>query len=248
MFRLKNFLILVYSCYLNRRAEPLKQPVMESGYKNLGYFFLFLLVLVFLGFYKTYFGLFPDFNAETTRVVHFHAFILFLWTCTVITQPLLIRYGKYNTHRRIGRFTYLLVPLMVTSFVLMWMKGFTEQYTHTFQGFLTYMYALHFHSFANVLLLIIFYSLAISNIKTTPRHMRYMIATTLIFIDPTLSRLLSSLFQVSSFYSDLATFLFTDLILLALIIYDLQGRRRFRPYLYALGLFLIYHISFFAVH
>ncbi len=221
---------------------------MESGYKNLGYFFLFLLVLVFLGFYKTYFGLFPDFDPSTTKIVHFHAFILFLWTCTVITQPLLIRYGKYNTHRMIGRFTYVLVPLMITSFVLMWMKGFTEQFSHTFSGFMDYMYEHHFHSIADVLLIIIFYSLAIVNKKITPRHMRYMIAMTLIFIDPTLSRLLSNLFQVSDFYSDLTTFLFTDLILVALIVYDLKGHRPYKPYLNALTLFLIYHISFFALH
>ena len=221
---------------------------MEPGYKNLGYFFLFLLVLVFLGFYKTYFGLFPDFNPSTTRIVHFHAFILFLWTCTVITQPLLIRYNKFNTHRMVGRFTYILVPLMITSFVLMWKKGFTNQYSHSLAGFMEYMYAEHFHSIADVILLIIFYSLAISNIKMTPRHMRYMIATTLIFIDPTLSRLLSNLFQVSSYNADLMTFLFTDLILVALIIYDLKGNRRYAPYLYALSLFLIYHISFFALH
>jgi hypothetical protein len=221
---------------------------MEFGYKNLGCFFLFLLALVFLGFYKTYFGLFPDFNPATTRIVHFHAFILFLWTCTVITQPLLIRYGKYHTHRIIGRFTYVLVPLMITSFVLMWNKGYTNQYSHTFSGFMKYMYAEHFHSICDVGLLITFYSLAIANIKITPRHMRYMIATTLIFIDPTLSRLLSSLFQVSSFNADLITFLFTDLILVALIIYDLKGHRRYKPYLYALRLFLVYHISFFTFH
>lgn len=221
---------------------------MEPGYKNLGYFFLFLLALVFFGFYKTYFGLFPNFNPATTKIVHFHAFILFLWTCTVITQPLLIRYNKFNTHRKLGRFTYVLVPLMITSFVLMWNKGFTDQYSHTFPGFLKYMYAEHFHSVANVLLLIIFYSLAIANVRITPRHMRYMIATTLIFIDPTLSRLLSGLFQVSSYYSDLVTFLFTDGILVALIVYDLKGHRRYKPYLYVLGLFLIYHISFFVLH
>ena len=46
---------------------------MEFGYKNLGYCFLVLLLFVFLGFYKTYFGLIPNFNPATTWVVHFHA-------------------------------------------------------------------------------------------------------------------------------------------------------------------------------
>ena len=60
---------------------------MEKGYKNLGYFFLILIIFVFLGFYKTYFGLAPAFNAATTPVVHFHAIVLFIWVCIIITQP-----------------------------------------------------------------------------------------------------------------------------------------------------------------
>ncbi len=218
---------------------------MEFGYKNLGYCFLVLLLFVFLGFYKTYFGLIPNFNPATTWVVHFHAAILFLWVCTVITQPLLIRYGKYNTHRMVGRFTYILVPLMVTTFLLMWIKGFTNKYPHSFSGYSHYMYDEHFHSICDVVLLVTFYSIAVINKKTTPRHMRYMIATTLIFIDPTLSRLLSSLFDVNSTTADLITFLFTDAILVGLIIYDINYNRRYKPYVYALSLFLIYHISFF---
>jgi hypothetical protein len=218
---------------------------MEFGYKNLGYCFLILLLFVFLGFYKTYFGLIPDFNPATTWVVHLHAAVLFLWVCTVITQPLLIRYNKYNVHRLVGRFTYILVPLMVTTFLLMWIKGFTNKYPHTFSGYANYMYDEHFHSICDVVLLVTFYSIAVINKKTTARHMRYMIATTLIFIDPTLSRLLSSLFNVTSMHADLITFLFTDSILVALIIYDISYNRRYKPYVYALSLFLIYHISFF---
>jgi hypothetical protein len=221
---------------------------MESGYKNLGYFFLSLLLLVFFGFYKTYFGLFPRFNPETNWIVHFHAFLLFLWVCVVITQPLLIRYNKFGTHRMIGRFTYILVPLMVVSFVLMWIYGFTDKYSNSMAGYAKYMYERHFHSIWNVILLLVFYSLAIVNKKITPRHMRYMIATTLIFIDPTLSRLVTSWFGVNDFYSNLITFLFTDLILVSLIVYDIRGNRRYKPYVYALSLFLVYHISYFALH
>jgi hypothetical protein len=222
---------------------------MESGYKNLGYFFLFLLILVFGGFYHTYFGIIPEFNAETTTVVHFHAFILFLWCCVVITQPLLIRYNKFNTHRLVGRCTYFLVPLMVLSFVLMWQKSFTGTTDgNSFSGIVRHMLARNFHSACDVILLVTFYSLAIANIKTTPLHMRYMIATTLIFIDPTLSRLLSNWFHLSAFNADLITFLSTDLILVILILYDFKNDRRYKPYIYALSLFLMYHVSFFAFH
>ena len=219
---------------------------MEKGYKNLGYFLLILFCFVFLGFFKTYFGLFPQFNTATTPVVHFHFFMLFLWICTLITQPLLIRFEKFKTHRLIGKFTYVLVPLIIVSIILMWQKGITDpETTNSPLNYLKYIFHDHFHSFCDMSLLIIFYSLAIFNKRRTELHMRYMIAAALIFIDPSLSRLLNSLLNFSSSNSDLVTLLFTDLILLGLIYYDIKYNRFYKPYVFALSLFLIYHISYF---
>jgi len=219
---------------------------MEIGYKNLGYFFLILLGLVFLGFFKTYFGLFPGFNPETTPVVHFHFFVQFLWVGVLITQPMLIRYEKFKTHRLIGKLTYVLVPLIVVSIILMWQKGITDPATENSPAnYLSYLLKNHFHSSCDMLLLITFYSLAIFNRQTTQVHMRYMIAIALLYIDPTLSRLLNYWFNVSEPNSDLITLLFADLILLGLIFYDIKNSRSYKPYTFALLLFLIYHISYF---
>jgi hypothetical protein len=219
---------------------------MEIGYKNLGYFFLILLGLVFLGFFKTYFGLFPRFNAETTPVVHFHFFVQFLWVCILITQPLLIRHEKFKIHRLIGKLTYVLVPLIVISIILMWQKGIIDPATENSpSNYLRYLLKNHFHSLCDMLLLITFYSLAIFNKQTTKVHMRYMIAIALLYIDPTFSRLVNYWFNVSDSNSDLITILFTDAILIGLIFYDIKYNRTYKPYLFALSLFLIYHISYF---
>jgi hypothetical protein len=219
---------------------------MEIGYKNLGYFFMILLGLVFLGFFKTYFRLFPGFNAETTSVVHFHFFVQSLWVCILITQPLLIRYEKFKIHRLIGKLTYVLVPLIVVSIILMWQKGITDPATtNSPANYLSYLLKNHFHSSCDLLLLITFYSLAIFNKQTTKVHMRYMISIALLYIDPTLSRLLSYWFNVSDSNSDLITILFTDLTLLGLILYDIKYDRFYKPYIVALSLFLIYHICYF---
>ncbi|HXS55754.1 MAG TPA: hypothetical protein VN726_06495 [Hanamia sp.] len=219
---------------------------MEIGYKNLGYFFLILSGFVFLGFFKTYFGLFPQFNAETTSVVHFHFFIQFLWVCILITQPLLIRFEKFKTHRVVGQLTYMIVPLIVISIFLMWQKGITDPATtNSPANYVSYLFKNHFHSSCDLLLLVTFYSLAIFNKQTTKVHMRYMIAIVLLYIDPTLSRLLSYWFNISDSNSDLITILFTDLILLGLILYDIKYGRFYKPYIVALSLFLIYHICYF---
>lgn len=48
---------------------------MERTYKNVGLFFIFILLVVVWGFYRTYFGLFPNFTGITT-LQHFHGAML----------------------------------------------------------------------------------------------------------------------------------------------------------------------------
>jgi hypothetical protein len=51
-----------------------KSKIMEKAYKNLGYFFLLLIPLTLLGFYKLYLSQFPGFEGTTTDI-HIHAAI-----------------------------------------------------------------------------------------------------------------------------------------------------------------------------
>ena len=60
---------------------------MEKAYKNLGYFFLLLIPLTFLGFYKTYFIQFPSFEENTIGRIGPH---IFEWS-EIVTQN--IQYG-----------------------------------------------------------------------------------------------------------------------------------------------------------
>ena len=89
--------------------------------------FLILFAFVIIGFFKTYFGLFPYFDDHTTILVHFHATVLTLWVILLIVQPLLIRYKKFAVHRLIGKFTYILVPLIICSFIGMMNKQYNEE-------------------------------------------------------------------------------------------------------------------------
>ena len=86
---------------------------MEKQYKNLGYYFLILLVFVALGFYYPYFSLFPEFKSVTI-IIHIHAIALFLWLVILMVQPLLIRYQKYEAHKKLGKFTYFLLPIVIS--------------------------------------------------------------------------------------------------------------------------------------
>ena len=86
---------------------------MEKHYKNIGYLILLLIPLTLFGFYKTYFIKFPDFDENIDFYIHLHAFIAFLWVLLLGMQPILIRNQHYNLHRRLGRITYYLFPLLI---------------------------------------------------------------------------------------------------------------------------------------
>src|ERR1019366_5065878 len=91
-----------------------RPDTMERQYKYMRYFFLAFIVFVALGFYYPYFSLFPDFKSVTSTT-HIHATALLLWVLVLITQPFLIAYKKFKTHRLVGKFTYFLMPIIIIS-------------------------------------------------------------------------------------------------------------------------------------
>ena len=211
----------------------------KMKYKNVGYFFLILLAFVFIGFFKTYFGLFPHFDDLTTPLVHFHAAVLTLWLLLLIVQPLLIRYKKFAIHRLIGKFTYILVPLIICSFIGMMNKQYNEEMLQKIPR--SEIFEDLSLSVALLLLFMTFYVLAIINKRKVSFHMRYMIATGLVFFNPAITRI--TLFW-NIFNSHLFAFIFTDLILLGLIIFDIKNKRKYKAYIVVLTLFLVYHLEF----
>lgn len=98
---------------------------MEKGYKNIVYFFLVISVIIFAGFYKSYFGLFPAFVAIKT-IHHIHAFTLLLWLALLIIQPILIRQKKYKWHRILGKVSYVLVPLIFIFMLLVYKNQYLK--------------------------------------------------------------------------------------------------------------------------
>jgi hypothetical protein len=208
---------------------------VEKAYRNIGYPFFFLLALVIFGFFKTYFGQFPHFDEHTTVIVHFHVFFLVLWILLLIIQPILIRQNKYAAHRFIGRFTYVLVPLIILSFIGMMNKQIHETSPKNITEALNGIYL----PLTDTFLFSTFYILAIVNKRNIARHMRYIIMTGLVFIDASLIRSLAIWFHVDFFYAALVSISFVDLILITLIFFDRINGRPYKPFLISLILFVI---------
>jgi thiosulfate reductase cytochrome b subunit len=107
----------------NFRQKLVHRAMQKSSnlYQNLGYWFLMFIVLVIAGFYTSYLSTLFD---DKPRLVHIHFMLMSLWIIMLITQPFLIKYKKRAIHRKIGKASYVLVPLVLISGFLMMRQSF----------------------------------------------------------------------------------------------------------------------------
>jgi hypothetical protein len=208
---------------------------MDKTYKYLGYFFLLLIPLIYAGFYKSYFQSFP--YAKNIHVYeHLHAFIASMWVILLIVQPFLILKNKRVLHRKLGRLSYIVFPLLVLSFIPQIIKIIRFQDLRML-----------FFPIADGILLITFYSLAIYYRKKTSKHMRFIIASALVLLGPTWGRMGGSLFGMSDLLTQNIQYAIIYSILLVLIFYDKKNHRKFQPYPVAIAGFMLHQIAYYVV-
>jgi hypothetical protein len=219
---------------------------VEKYYRNIGLYFLILILFIGLGFYYPYFSLFPGFKSVTTTV-HVHTLTLMSWTLILIAQPILIRYKKYKAHKIIGRVTYVLVPLVIITCI----GVMRQQYNEDLAQKMTQHESLKslFTSLTGILSIIIYYLLAIIAVLkgNIAFHMRYMICLFLEFIPPTFGRTLGYWLNMRQVYTHTIAVAVGALILVILILADKKRKLNFTPYVVALALYLIFTFSWFAI-
>ena len=214
---------------------------MEKAYRNVSLFFAAILLLVFAGFYKTYFGLFPSF-AHVTSIQHIHGSLFLLWFIMLVVQPLLIRKRMYAWHRLIGKASYVLVPLIVVSIYFIARELYqAAPPAMTEQDRIANL----FTPFYQIVDFVSLYALAIYYRKKISYHMRYMIATSLAIYGAATRRFFIHLVGLSSQQAALYTFLLTGMILLGLIAYDARHGKSFRPYVVALAIVTLSALGFY---
>uniref|UniRef100_UPI00404A486C hypothetical protein n=1 Tax=Flavobacterium sp. TaxID=239 RepID=UPI00404A486C len=208
---------------------------MEKGYRNIGFVFLLFIPLTFLGFYKTYFVLSPKFIGTVDSYTHIHAFVASIWITLLITQPLLIRFKNFKLHRFFGKISYFVFFALIISFIPQMIKEYGKNLFPLNASF-------------DIALLILFYALAIKYKNRVAIHMRYMIAVALIFIGPTLGRIIFFLLKLENLSSLHIPYLIVIGILLGLIFWDKKNDRKYKPYLVALISFTIYLIALYTIN
>ena len=202
---------------------------MKTNSKLIGIILLFMIPITFIGFYGPYFSQFPSFQEVKTNFIHIHALIASLWLALLITQPFLIHKKQYNWHRKLGRFSYLLFPLLMLSFLplihINYLRGDHENL---------------FFPIMDMILLTTFYILAIRNKSNVTIHMRYMISIPMVFLSPTVSRIIFFYFTSSVPLVGNMVYGGICLLLIGLILWDILHKRKFQPYVVALTGFSIY--------
>ena len=216
---------------------------MEKNYKNIHSYFVGVFLVLIWGFYRSYLYYFPTFEGgywggeSYNYVQHSHGALMLTWILFLIIQPLLIRNGYNNIHRKIGFASYFVVPLLLIS-IFMVTKTFYFRNLATFNakeaiGTIT--------GIANIVAFAIFYCLAIANKRNIPNHMRYMIGTSLLLINPGLSRALFVFFGMAE--SGLAV---SDYVAMSIatcfIVYDYRNNKNYKPYVIILAVLVIIHL------
>lgn len=208
-------------------------------YPNLVFYLIALLAGVLLGFWPTYFAIF----GETPGRVHFHGLTMLLWCALLITQATLIRVGRRDLHRALGKLSFVLVPVMALAVL-----GFAQSTLLRDGPEPERLYILYIQMQLLAVFLLA-YGLAIYNRRRPVVHARYMICATLPLIDPFLARVV--FFYVweppSIEYLQIITYGVTDLILLALMLSNWQRERALGVFPLMLAVFLAAQLPNFFV-
>lgn len=205
-------------------------------YRNAHWWFLLALAVTVIGFFHSFFSRFT----KTDLRHHFHGITATLWMILLIVQPYLYRKGNMALHRRLGKVTFALAPLLVVGGLLMvhTMLNNKEAYPP-----LT-VYQLSFLDFFFIAQFIWFYNMAIKYHRETALHARYIAGTVLLLLPPGLVRALFLIPAVTSFDISLnITYLLVELTTLLLLLDDKRKGGIRPPYVIAMCCFLLQHIG-----
>lgn len=193
-----------------------QSPKLTFG--NAGYYATGLIVLSLLGFWPSFFSRYIDGTANFNYYFHFHGAMATLWILLLIVQPILIRKKKIQLHRRIGKFSYFILPLFFLSVILL--------KHHMLGGTVREGLGVSLWLQAKDLVIIgVMYVIALIHKHNMPVHARAMIATGIVFIEPTLGRfLIRSVFPEENFI--VAVMLTIGLIYLLLVTLIIRERKQ----------------------
>ena len=209
--------------------------MLRAMYRAAPFFFVALLAAAIPAFWPSY--LFPK-KYETDWHVHLHGIAMFLWMLLLVVQSTLATRGGLGAHRALGKTSFVLVPVIVVSTLLLahyrMRSGLNKELLYFF-----------YVQLALLVQFVVAYFFAILNRGMSQVHMRFMACTALALVDPILARILFNHFGVEPPLMQLITYGFIDLVLVALIVHDRMERHYSRAYEGMLVLFVVTQLPTF---
>lgn len=212
---------------------------------------ILLLLLVHIGFYKTYIRHFPGFEDYITPsgrkfhfswIKHFHGMMMMGWTLTLLLQPILILKRKIKWHHRAGRLSYVLAPLVLLSLWLITQERFYDILDR--QGYTAAVAHLSLN-FPNVIFFAMLYSLAIYYRKRSALHIPFMCGTGILLIGPALARMLITYFGFTFDNSVTTSKLVMMAIPAVILIADYIRKKRISPFTVVLAVMIVNALLWF---
>lgn len=195
-------------------------------FRNAFYWFIALAGILVLGFWNSYFAKLGTGEVHWTH--HFHAIAMLGWVGLLITQSWLIRNRHNARHRAIGKWSFVIAPIVVVSAVAV------NNYfpTHASDPMNPDNLGIFFLGYFTAALFALLYVQAIRHRRNMQLHARYMVVTALVFLMPGLARAIFNYIAplgvwVPSFYQ---MFYIPLLIGLGLMAFDLRRDRPWQPF------------------
>ncbi|HRQ49199.1 MAG TPA: hypothetical protein PLR74_01595 [Agriterribacter sp.] len=204
-------------------------------YRHAWLWFMLAMAVIVTGFFKSFFSK----MAETDLVHHFHGITCSGWIFLLIIQPFLYSRDKMGAHRKLGKISFILAPLLVISGLMMMHLMLSRK-----DGLNSLTYII---SFLDVIILahfIFFYISAIKHRHNTQLHARYMAGTVLALLPTGVARIVMLIPALNKgiLWLDI-TYILLELTSIALIIDDKRKGKIYPPYVIALLFFIVQHIG-----
>ena len=236
--------------FKKEKTEPPKiiplqneQSISRASISRVIIAIILLIVLIEVGFFKTYIQYFPKFedatvNGETVHfnsIMHFHGIVMMGWVLMLLVQPILILKGKIKWHRRVGSLSYVLAPLVVLALYLA-----NKDNLHYFSQHSDALSSLTV-TFPSLVFFVILYSLAIFYRHRPALHMRFMCSTAFLLINPPLDRALITYLGLHGFSEGIIIVL---LLAGIVTVVDSLRTKRISPFALVFGFLLLQKILY----
>jgi hypothetical protein len=207
-------------------------------YRNSILLFAIVSAVIVWGFWPSYYA--HPWQLPSARY-HVHGVLMTAWLVMLLAQAYLIRSNRRSAHRALGKASFVLAPLIVFMFVIMIHANVAaHRVPDAVQpNFLFYVLGAAF-------LFALFYALAILYRKTPATHARFMVCTVFPIYTAGTDRIAGQVFpDANPLLVTPVAWAVGDVLLLALVIWDWQSRRRIGAFAVALALLLSYQSLMF---